>query len=277
MRRCRAAAPRGSPPPPAPVARPIAARFPPGRRGQGSTGREDRGLPLLQDVAPQVDDAGEQLEVIHTVRLPPFGWLHMDRAAVPRHVHVARDRREHDLACEPVHRGRSPSAAAPSTTRSTAWHLVDHFVELDDSVALEAGEHCPGLGNEPHHLGRRLVGRPARRWALVGARAQPGDYEQPSDLSLSASACRWSRHARSFSRSLATTSAGARATKFWLVSFAASPVSCWSSRLRSLERRRHSCCTSISPSSATNTSLPSASTACAPTLLCVPSKVSSDS
>src|SRR5207249_4466706 len=116
-------------------------------------------------------------------------------------------------------------ASAPSTTRSTAWHLVDHFVELDDSVALEAGEHCPGLGNEPHHLGRRLVGRPARRWALVGARAQPGDYEQPSDLSLSASACRWSRHARSFSRSLATTSAGARATKFWLVSFAASPVS----------------------------------------------------
>src|SRR3989441_1962817 len=39
-----------------------------------------------------------------------------------------------------------------------------------------------------------------------------------------------------------------------------------SSRVSSLERRRHSCCTSISPSSATNTSLPSASTACAPTV-----------
>src|SRR5207247_2348058 len=35
MRRWRAAGPRGSPPPPAPVARPIAAPFPPARRGAG--------------------------------------------------------------------------------------------------------------------------------------------------------------------------------------------------------------------------------------------------
>src|SRR5207247_2348060 len=184
--------------------------------------------PLLQDVAPQVDDAGEQLEVIHAVRLPPFGGLHVDGAAVPRHVHVARDRREHDLAREPVHRRRSPPPPPPppppapppplrpppatpsSTPRAAARHLIDHLVELEDGVALEAREHRPRLGDDAHHLGRRLVGRAARRWALVGARAQPGDYEQPSDLSLSASACRWSRHARSFSRSLATTSAGAR-------------------------------------------------------------------
>src|SRR3989441_3110851 len=50
-----------------------------------------------------------------------------------------------------------------------------------------------------------------------------------------------------------------------------------SSRVSSLERRRHSCCTSISPSSATNTSLPSASTACAPTVARWPSNASAES
>src|SRR5213078_1599168 len=210
------------------------------------------------------------LQVVHSTPLPSLARRHMDGAAVPGDLDVAADGGEDDLLGEPADR----AGWAPARR-----HLVDHLVELHDRVTVQVGNHLPGLRDRAQDGRGCGPGRTAGRVALARAcaAAQQGGQEQPSDLSLSASACRWSRHARSFSRSLATTSAGARATKCWLVSFAASPVSCWSSRLRSIERRRHSCCTSISPSSATNTSLPSASTACAPTLLCVPSKVSSDS
>src|SRR5204862_474476 len=81
------------------------------------------------------------------------------------------------------------------------------------------------FGADGHYLGRGRVRRPPRRLADVGAREACGGgreaQEQPSALSFSASTPRWLRHACSLSRSRATTSAGARATKFWLVSLAA--------------------------------------------------------
>src|SRR5207237_1098504 len=78
-------------------------------------------------------------------------------------------------------------------------------------------------------------------------------------------------------RSWATTSLGARAMKSWFASFASSPESCRSSRASSPASRLHSRCTSISPSSATKTSLPSTSTAWAPTVARLPSNARSAS
>src|SRR5205814_9746636 len=135
--------------------------------------------------------------------------------------------------------------------------LVDHFVELDDGVAPKIRHHRPGLRNGAEDGSRGCAGRAARRRTLARTAERQGAQEQPSDLSLSASTCRWSRHARSFSRSLATTSAGARATNCWLVSLAASPASCRSIRGSPPDTRRHSLRTSTAPPSATNTSPPS--------------------
>src|SRR5439155_215366 len=54
----------------------------PGERGmgQGSPGRKDHRRPFFHDVAPQIDDTREQLEVIDTIRFPPLGRLNVDRA-----------------------------------------------------------------------------------------------------------------------------------------------------------------------------------------------------
>src|SRR2546426_676282 len=175
-----------------------------------------------------------------------------------------------------------PPPAPPAPPASRARHLVNPLVELDARVALQVGDDGPRLRRHSHDLRRRLIGRPAGGLARVGAAppASAGEQrgqEQPSDLSLSASACRWSRHPRSFSRSLATTSLGARAMKSWFASFASSPESCRSSRASSPASRLHSRCTSISPSSATKTSLPSTSTAWAPTVARLPSNARSAS
>src|SRR3989449_4795150 len=188
---------------------------------------------------------------------------------MPGYLDVAGDRRQHDLLRQAGDRA-TRRAGAP-------WRLVDHFVELDDGLAPKIGHHRPGLRNGAQDRRRRGAGRAARRRTLARTAERQGAQEQPSDLSLSASTCRWSRHARSFSRSLATTSAGARATNCWLVSLAVSPASCCSSRVSSPESRRHSCCTSIAPSSATYTSLPSPNTAYAPTRFDPPSNDSSSS
>src|SRR5258708_12605433 len=74
------------------------------------------------------------------------------------------------------------------------------------------------------------MGRPARRVALTGAAGAGQDYEQPSALSLSARTPRCVRHVCSLSRSLATTSAGARGTKFLFASRPPRAASCWSGR-----------------------------------------------
>src|SRR5437870_5201312 len=110
----------------------------------------------------------------------------------------------------------SGSGAARVTAPVGTGHPVEHLGEPDGPVAPQSRHHGAGLGGDAHDPRRRRMGRAARLPPLPGARRSPGrerrGYEQPSDLSLSASACRWSRHARSFSRSRATTSAGARAT-----------------------------------------------------------------
>src|SRR5438094_9591422 len=81
--------------------------------GQGGAGRKDHRLALLQDVAAQVDDAWKQLEMVHAVRFPPFGGLHVDRTAVPRHAHVSRHRRQDNLVPEPGHRRCHPGSPPP--------------------------------------------------------------------------------------------------------------------------------------------------------------------
>src|SRR5207245_6754769 len=140
-------------------------------------------------------------------------------------------------------------------------HLIDHVVELDDRVTFPIGDDGAGFRLDGEHLRWRRIRRAAGRLAEVGAREScprgrgREGQEQPSALSFSASTPRWLRHACSLSRSRATTSAGARATKFSLVSLAARAASCWSSRVASLERRRHSCWTSMAPPSGTNTAL----------------------
>ncbi len=188
--------------------------------GQGGARRKDHRAAGLQDVAPQVGDARQQLQAIDPARLPPLGRFDVNRRAMPGDLHVARHRRQDDLLADP---GDGASAAA-------ARHLVDHLVELDDRVALPVGDHGARFGPDRHHLGRGGVRRAPRRLADVGARVACGGgreaQEQPSALSFSASTPRWLRHACSLSRSRATISVGARATKFWLVSLAASAASC---------------------------------------------------
>src|SRR5256712_11336934 len=121
---------------------------------------------------------------------------------------------------------------------------------------MKVRDHGPRLGPYRDHRGWRGIGRAARWVAELGAGGERQGYEQPRTLSLSASARRWSCHARSFSRSFATTSAGARTTKSWLVSLAASAASWRASRVTSPDRRLHSFCTSVAPPQATNTSPP---------------------
>src|SRR5205823_3646550 len=209
-------------------------------------------------------------QVVHAAALPSLVRRHVNRAAVPGDLDVAPHGGEDDFLGEP---GDRPGGAPARR------HLVDHLVELHDGVPVQVGRHGTGLRDGAEDGGGSGTGWSAGRIALARARApaQQGAQEQPSDLSLSASACRWSRHARSLSRSLATTSAGARAMKFLLVSLASSAASCCSSRVSAPERRRHSCRTSTASASATNTSLPSPSTACAPAPRTPPSSCSSES
>src|SRR5206468_12425037 len=79
----------------------------------GGAGREHDQLRPLGRVAPQVDDAGQELEVVHAVGLPAFVGLHVDRAAVPRHLHPAGHGRQHDLACQAADGPGAPSASPP--------------------------------------------------------------------------------------------------------------------------------------------------------------------
>src|SRR5437867_928896 len=157
---------------------------------------------------------------------------------------------------------------------------VEKITVLLCLITLRRRSAIPGSSSRRYtrpgrHAGRGGVGRAARGVAELGAGCEGQGYEQPRTVSLSASARRCSYHARSLSRSFATTSAGARATKSWLVSLAASAASWPSSRVTSPDRRLHSCCTSIAPSRATNTSLPSPKTAYATGPFMPPSNVSS--
>src|SRR5258708_12949041 len=78
------------------------------------------------------------------------------------------------------------------------------------------------------------MGRPARRVALTCAAGAGQDYEQPSALSLSARTPRCVRHVCSLSRSLATTSAGARGTQFWFDTPPPRAARAWSTRATAL-------------------------------------------
>src|SRR2546426_6225786 len=88
----------------------------PGERGvsDGRAGGKDHRLALLDRVAAQVLDPGEQLEAIHSTWPPPFDGPHVDVRAVPRDLHVARDRGQHDLAAEAAAAPAPPAAPAPT-------------------------------------------------------------------------------------------------------------------------------------------------------------------
>src|SRR5438445_3432569 len=92
--------------------------------GQGRARGEDHCRALLHDVAAQVRDPREDLEVINPALFPAFGRLQADRPAVPRRPHVARDRRQDALPSDARH--APPSApTAPPPPRPYLADLVD--------------------------------------------------------------------------------------------------------------------------------------------------------
>ena len=123
------------------------------------TPREQHDPGGIEAIAPQVHDPRQHLEPIHA-RLPSFARLHADAGAMPGDFDVARNGREQDLARQTAR----PAAAA-------AGHLVDHFVELNDEVAIEFGDDSAGFRLDVDDFRRRGVGRPARRLTQTRARA----------------------------------------------------------------------------------------------------------
>ena len=105
------------------------------------------------------------------------------------------------------------ASGSPTEKERRAWLMTEHGLTT----------------NYAWWVAERAAGRGALRRARDHQSCERG-YEQPSDLSFPARTSRWSRHAFSFSRSLATTSFGARATKLSFVRRAARLVSCLSRR-----------------------------------------------
>src|SRR5207247_9288681 len=112
----------------------------------GGARREDHGAAGLQDVAPQVRDPRQQLQVIDAAWLPSLSGLDVNRRAVPGDLHFAGDRRKDDLLGDPGDDAAAPAAAA-------AGPFLDHLVELDDGVALPIGDDGPRLGADGGDLG----------------------------------------------------------------------------------------------------------------------------
>ena len=148
----------------------------------------------------------------------PEPAFHGDRDPVARSLdeHLARPGRDHDGVGE----GTLGEPFAHDLREPDLDRIVERGDDREvDRAGLDGSER--DLGDEPP-LGSLRTG--ARREARGEAREKEetdaaGDHGLPSTASFSVSFARWSPNAASFSRSLRTTAAGARPTKFGFPSF----------------------------------------------------------
>src|SRR5690606_5966842 len=214
------------------------------------SGREHELCGLGALVAEQITQLGQDHDAIDLAGPPSALQLDAQLRATTAHTQIAGAwRNDHGVLGAP---------------------LAQALVEANDDRAAQVRHDAERLRYGLDHLRRPLIAL-AARWCAVLRAAQQRDRRDErgaqghvSAFSLSASRSSCSRSEEAFSRSRATTSAGARATNVSLASLPSVARSCPSRRSTSAESRARSRSMSMMSASGMNSSVPPRSTAWAP-------------